>query len=260
MTKIILDTKKNIMKIIKPLDKEHLERLLHLEDDIELGGDYKEILREIIENNITNTIFLSKREELIRKAKIDYVRVDINKLKECYRWETIVICFKNLKNFGWITEENLKVIKKAIEETFYITSIFSDEYAENIKILLQSELKDWWIEFLKNRINNFIKLKYLWNEPMLEDLMVTWIRKPYMYSSFKGLLALFKGILDTKAEDYFKKEIDEIKRTYEEIKKRADFNIYNKLIKNLTGEPSYKKEIITFFRIIGDDSYIKYIL
>jgi hypothetical protein len=260
MKKVILDTKKNIMKIIEPLDKERLERLLQLENDIELEGDYKKILREIIENNITDNIFLEKREELIRKAKIDYVRVDMKKLKEYYKWETVVKCLRNLKKFGWITEENLKVIKKAIEDTFYIISVFSDEYAEDVKFLVQSELKDWWIEFLKNKINNFIRLKYLWGEPILQDLMVDWIREPYMFSSFKGLLALFKGILDAKAKDYFKEEIEEIKRTYEEVKKRVDFDIYNKLIKNLTNEPSYKQEIITFFRIIGDVSYIKYLL
>jgi len=260
MIKIIVDTKKNIMKTIEPLDKEHLERLLHLRDDIELEGDYKEILREIIENNITDTYFLQKNSELIRKAKIDYVRVDMKKLKEYYKWETAVKCLRNIEKFGWITEENLKVIKKAIEETFYIISVFSDEYAEDVKFLLQSELKDWWIEFLKKRIDNLIKIKYLWNEPMFEDLMFSWIKEPYMFSSFKGLLAVFKGILDAKAEDYFKEEIEEIKRTYEKIKKSSDFNVYNKLIKNLTNEPSYKQEIITFFRIIGDFSYIKYLL
>jgi len=248
------------MEIIEPLNKEYLERLLHIEDDIELEGDYKEILREIIENNITNTIFFEKREELIRKAKIDYVRVDIKKLKEYYKWETAVICLRHLKKFGWITEENLEVIKNAIEETFYIISIFSDEYAEDTKFLLQSELKDWWIEFLKNKIKNLIKLEYLWNEPVFESLMLSWIREPYMFSTFKGILALFKGILDAKAEDYFKEEIDEIKRAYEKIKKRVDFDVYNKLIKNLTNDTSYKQEIITFFRIIGDASYIKYLL
>ena len=259
MIKIIIDTKKNIMKIIEPLDKEHLERLLRLNDDIELEGDYK-ILREIIENNITDTIFLEKIEKLIRKAKIDYVRVDMKKLKEYYKWETAVKCLKYLQKFGWTSEENLEVIKKAIEETFYIISVFSDEYAEDVKFLLQSEIKNWWMEFLKNKINNLIKLKYLWNEPMFDDLMFSWIKQPYMFSSFKGLLAIFKGILDAKAEDYFKEEIEEIKRTYEKIKKLADFDVYNKLIKNLTNEPSYKQEIVTFFRIIGDVSYIKYLL
>ena len=248
------------MKIIEPLDKEHLERLLRLNDDIELEGDYKEILREIIENNITDTIFLEKIEKLIRKAKIDYVRVDMKKLKEYYKWETAVKCLKYLQKFGWTSEENLEVIKKAIEETFYIISVFSDEYAEDVKFLLQSEIKNWWMEFLKTKINNLIKLKYLWNEPMFDDLMFSWIKQPYMFSSFKGLLAIFKGILDAKAEDYFKEEIEEIKRTYEKIKKLADFDVYNKLIKNLTNEPSYKQEIVTFFRIIGDVSYIKYLL
>jgi DNA mismatch repair ATPase MutS len=259
MIKIIIDTKKNIMKIIEPLDKEHLERLLRLNDDIELEGDYK-ILREIIENNITDTIFLEKIEKLIRKAKIDYVRVDMKKLKEYYKWETAVKCLKYLQKFGWTSEENLEVIKKAIEETFYIISVFSDEYAEDVKFLLQSEIKNWWMEFLKNKINNFIKLKYLWGENMLDDLMLSWIKQPYMFSSFKGLLAIFKGILDSKTENYFKEEIEEIKRTYEKIKKLADFDVYNKLIKNLTNEPSYKQEIVTFFRIIGDVSYIKYLL
>jgi hypothetical protein len=260
MKEIIIDTKRKTIEIVEPLDKRRLEELLKFgKDDIELKGDYKDILKEIIEENITEFFFLEKIEKIIKKANIDNVRVDIKLLKWHNDWKEAVMCFKQLKKFGWDTKENLEVIKKAIEETFRISDYFSNDYAENTKFLLQSELKDWWIKFLKDKINKYYELKYLWDKPMFDDLMLDWIKHPWMFSSFKGLLTIFKGILDARAEDYFKEEIDKIKETYERLKKITNFNIYDKLIKNLN-EPSYQKEIITFFRIIGDVIYIKYLL